>query len=338
MRMAAIVALGGALGMAGRPADAQDWCVEAPEYCGSLLRYDTSLTSFSLNGGPFLMPLASDPTNALGDSVQGFGFVRTQVSLSLSSQNGGPASIGKAIALAEPSGLVSGITRFLIDDAIQRDIADFGPIDPNQLHGRPTLVVSFFDVFFDITVTDVDTRPGRNFAGQLDGASFSLRNTVAARMESAAGSDGTLIFDKNAPNFGLLPPPAGDPYIGHFNIEIPLGGDINQNGINDKIKFSLVTHSVGGANRQFITLPDGTVVDSFDSAAALAGAVVDETTDPPFLIGAIDPLTGLPDPSSFGGPVTAMSKLATPMVPEPSQAMLAIIGGVATLFRRRRTS
>lgn len=290
------------------------------------IEFDTSLSSLNLSGGPFLMPLASDPLNLLGDSVQGFGYVRSQVTLSLSSQrlvNPGPATLGHAFAYnrnaaggGQGSAAVGGLD----------------PIDPNALDGADFSVNSFFDVFFDISVTDVDPRPGRNFAGMLDGALIGLLNNGPAHMQNFYNAT----FDKNAPNYGLIPPPEVAPYIGHFNLEIPLGGDINGNGIPDKIKFQIATHSVGDTNRTFIVLPDGTVIDSFDSAAALDGAVVDVTTDPPFTIGMIDPLTGLPDPTVFGGPTSANSNLLNPVVPEPSQAILAILGSAAMFFRRRR--
>ncbi len=289
------------------------------------VEFDTSLTSLNLNGGPFLIPLASDPGNALGDSIQGYGYVRSQVTLSLSSQrlvNPGPATLGHAFA--SNRGLAAaGQGNFTVQ---------YDPIDPNLLDGELFQVNSFFDVFFDISVTDVDTRPGRNFAGMPNGASIGLLNNGPAHMQNFYSA----IFDKNAPNFGLIPPPEVAPYIGHFNIEIPLGGDINGNGINDKIKFQIATHSVGDSNRTFIVLPNGTVIESFDSAAALDGAIVDETTDPPFSIGMINPLTGLPDPLVFGGPTGASSNLLNPVVPEPSQGILAILGSAAMFFRRRR--
>lgn len=189
---------------------------------------------------------------------------------------------------------------------------------------------SFFDVFFDITVTDVDSRPGRDYAGQPDGASFSLLDNGPASMRSFHSA----IFDKNAPNFGLLPPPEADPYIGHFEIEIPLGADINGNSINDKIKFTLASHSAGDENRQFIELPDGTTLDMFDSAAFLEGAIVDEITDPPFIIGAQLP-NGLPDPAAFGGPTTATSTLMNPIIPEPASIGLVMAGATLVLARRR---
>ena len=50
------------------------------------LEFDTELVSLNLLGGPFAMPLASDPDNDLGDSVEGYGFVDSQVEVTLSSQ------------------------------------------------------------------------------------------------------------------------------------------------------------------------------------------------------------------------------------------------------------
>lgn len=296
------------------------------------LQFNTEMTSLNLTGGPFPMPLASDPSNVLGDSVDGYGFVNSQVSLSLSSQrvgNPGPQSTGQSFAFlgelpAAPSAASIG------------DLGEPALIDPDELDGEQFYVESFFDVFFDITVADVDNRPGRDFAGQPGGSSIQLQNNGPASMQSSYAA----VFDKDAPNFGLIPPPEADPYIGHFEIEIPLGGDINGNGENDKIKFTLATHSVGDENRQFVILPDGTTIDEFDSAAFLEGAVVDESTDPPFTIGAIDPNTGLPDPIVFGGPTTATSQLQNPIVPEPVSAMVWLMGlttlGVVT--RRRRVA
>jgi hypothetical protein len=136
----------------------------------------------------------------------------------------------------------------------------------------------------------------------------------------------TAIFDQNAPNFGLIPPPEEAPYIGHFNIEIPLGGDINGNGENDKIKFTLATHSVGDENRSFIILPDGTVLDTFDSTAFLEGAVVDESTDPPFSI-------------RLTGPTTASSTLLNPpqTVPEVGSTAGLLVLGILGLRGWRRS-
>ena len=296
-----------------------------------VLTFDTELLSLNLSGGPFLMPLASDPGNALGDSVEGYGFVNSQVTVTLSSQRSispGPQSTGQATA-------TNGGGAAVVALAVS---AEPPPIDPNVLHGQQFSVDSFFDVFFDIAVTDVDNRPGRDYAGQPDGANIVLPNIGPARMQTTH----LAIFDKDAPNFGLIPPPEAAPYIGHFNIEIPLGGDINGNGEDDKIKFTLATHSVGDENRTFITLPDGTVIDEFDSGATLEGAIVDVTSDPPFTIGTINPAAGLPDPSVFGGPTTASSRLLNPIVseavPEPSTFVLAALGlvGLGILALRKK--
>ena len=196
----------------------------------TFIEFDTELMSLDLSGGPYPMPLARDPGNLLGDSQEGYGFVNSQVTVSLSSQRepAGPASLGTACAF-----LVGGATGGNCSIGVPP------PIDPEQLDGQSFFVDSFFDVFFDITVTDVDPRPGRDFAGQADGASIRLLDNGPANLRSFGGERDPIRFDKDAPNFGLLPPPEDDPYIGHFNIEIPLGGDINGNGEDDKIKFTL---------------------------------------------------------------------------------------------------
>jgi hypothetical protein len=286
---------------------------------GPQLEWATQLSELNLmTPAPVPIPLASDPGNTLPGnppSQSGYGFVDSQVTVTLSSQrliNPGPPSLGAACATVggDPAG------QMCVPDG------DPEPIDPNVLDGEQMFVSSFFDVFFDITVTDVDTRAGRDYAGQPDGASFTLQN-LSDMGNRDMSTNYQVIFDKDAPNFGLLPPPETFPYIGHFNIEIPLGADINGNGENDKIKFTLAAHQVNGENRTFIILPDGTVVDDFDSEADLSGAVVDMSTDPPFTI-------------EMEGPSEARSLLLNPVVPEPSAMVLLAGGIVAQLFRRRR--
>lgn len=276
------------------------------------LKFNTELTSFNLAGGPFPMPLASDPSNLLGDSIDGFGFVDSEVTITLSSQRAispGPPSLGMTFAFPADFG---------DDNSNLNGECGEEEIDPDALDGQQFFADSFFDVFFDITVTDVDPDPGRDYAGQPDGASITLPDNGPANIQTFYFP----FFDKDAPNFGLIPPPEVEPYIGHFLIEIPLGGDINANGEDDKIKFTLATHSVGDENRQFIVLPDGTVIDEFDSAAFLEGAIVDLSADPPFTIGALLP-TGLPDPAAFGGPTTATSTLLNPLVNNPPDCSAA---------------
>jgi hypothetical protein len=299
--------------------------------------FDTELVSLDLGGGPYPLPLASDPGNTLFPdagggsaadgglaSIEGYGFVDAEVSITLSSQRPtdatppgpGPPSLGIACATDDP------------DPVGQRkcfpDIPPVvTPIDPAELDGKTFHVDSFFDVFFDITVTDVDSRPGRDFAGQADGASFLLPDNGPASMSAESY---LRDFDQNAPNFGLIPPPEVAPYIGHFQIEIPLGADINGNvgecladgdpaeDCNDKIKFTIASHAAGDENRTFTQLPDGTVLDEFDSAAFLEGAIVDERTDPPFTLGAGDKdFPAFTGPGALIGPTTATSKLLNPI-------------------------
>lgn len=297
------------------------------------LVFDTELVSLELTGGPYLMPLAADPGFLLPGTIEGYGMVESTVSISLSSQRSvspGPNSFGETIAFA----------RNLAMPSPPPPPGELPVIDPDKLHGETFIVDSFFDVFFDIIVTDVDSRLGHNFAGQADGASIVLPDNGPAHMSTQY----ERVFDKDAPNFGMIPPPEVSPYIGHFNIVIPLGGDINGNGVDDIIKFQLAAHSAADGTAVFTILPDGTVIDEFDSAAFLEGAVLDETTDPPFELGenvgdSENPIPGFDGASAMTGPTVATSRLVNNVVPEPgSLALLA--AGVAGLgfagWRRRR--
>lgn len=290
---------------------------------GDTLHFDTTLEILDLSGGPFAMPLAHDPGNVLGDSIDGYGFVDATVTVTLSSQravNPGQGTEGEAWASLARQEFFGGVPAAIQNNAVE------DPIDPNELDGEEFFVDSFFDVFFDITVTDVDSRPGRDFAGQTDGATIVIQDQGPGRLQSQYFA----IFDKDAPNYGLVPPPpeASRPYVGHFDIAIELPGDVNGNGITpDYLKFELASHLAGAAT--FITLPDGTVIDEFDSTATILGAVSDNLADPPFTIGSvIDPLgcdpggsfPGFPDPctpvpgTGLSGPTTATSTLTTPVI------------------------
>jgi hypothetical protein len=192
------------------------------------------------------------------------------------------------------------------------------PIDPSEHDGDTFFVQSFFDVFFDITLTDVD--PLNSYTAPLPPV-LQAQNVGPAPMSTSYFRE----FQADAPNFNLIPPPESAPYIGHLNIEVPLGVDVNGNGELDKIKFQLATHSVDDEARTFIVLPNGTVVDAFDSSANLEGAVVDVLTDPPFS-------------ATLTGPTTAQSTLLNAVVPEPGALALIFAGGLLmpTFCRMRR--
>jgi hypothetical protein len=311
-----------ALSLAGLPSRAQGNDVPID------IKFDTTLELLDLSGGPFPLPLASDPTNALGDSIDGYGYVDSEVTITLSSQRAvspGPPTTGWTFASQS----------LVVNGPVPNGelLPNIGVIDPDALDGELFYVDSFFDVFFDITVTDVDARPGRDYAGQPDGASVTLPDNGPTPLRSFY----TAIFDKDAPNFGLFPPPAAASWTGMQDLEMPLGGDINVNGEDDKIKIDLASISAGDENRTFIELPDGTVINEFDTAARIDGDVLDESDDPPFTIGATLP-NGLPDPAAFGGPTTATSNLQNPILPEPATMTMLAVGALAILRRRRRVS
>ncbi|MHC4471627.1 MAG: hypothetical protein ACYS99_11755 [Planctomycetota bacterium] len=287
-----------ALSVGPRPAE----IALAQDGGAACLEFDTELVSLTLIGDSFALPLVSDPGLMFGDSVDGYGYLNCDVTITLSSQrvaNPGPASTGQAIATLGP---------------LPAECSS-GLVDPAALDGQEFTVESFFDVFFDVTVTDVDSRAGRDMLGQPDGASATLEDIGPVKLSSSY----LRTFDRDLPHFGLVPPPETAPYEGNFSlataVEVPLGGDINVNGENDKGKFTLVSLSLLDANRTIATLPDGTVVDSFDTGAFLEGRVVDESSDPPFQIGTLLRPSDLPDPAVFGGSASSEAKLLNPVKP-----------------------
>jgi len=280
------------------------------------IKFDTELTSLEAQGGPYAVPLAADPGNLLGDSVDGYGFVNSEVLITLSSQRtigpAGPATLGQTTA-------VQGGAQFQTAGLPINGVTTLPPIDPEQLDGEPFFVDSFFDVYFDIKITDVDRRPGRDYAGQPDGAFLFLPDLGPVAMRSTY----QVTFDKTADNFGLLPPPEGSPYIMDIaEYEVPLGGDINGNGENDKIKITGATLTAMDANRTFDPGPNGSVLFGFTGVVDLEGGVMDESTDPPFTIGGLS------------GPTTGWGQIQNP--PEPTTMALLAVGGTLLVRRRRR--
>jgi hypothetical protein len=262
---------------------------------------ETELFSMDLFGGPIGVPLASDPGNLLGDSVDGYGYVNSLVQFSLSVQRTptpGPAS--------------PGTSQIYSDGAT-------GPVDVQD--GDELLVDSFFDVFFDITFVDVDTRPVRDYAGMADGASVQFLDN-----HTTMDSSSTCLANTSQNNFGCLPQ-VGSYFLGFFDVVIPLGGDINGNGIDELLKFTLGTLSVGSVVDSFTY--NGYQYDTFNSNLDLDGLVLDVTADPPFS-------------STLLGPTTARQPIVIPAqtvsVPVVATPVLMGLGLICLSAARRRCS
>lgn len=266
-----------------------------------------------VSSSPVSIPLASDPTNLLGDSIDGFGFVNSQFEIKLSSlrTTPGPKSLG----------------------LIQLTLVDPPPTSGiNSIHsGDQFHVDSFFDVFFDITITDRDIRPGRDYAGLSDGAIMEFRDVGPVRLTSSYECFAQLAETL----FGCIPQARNKLFVGGLPLVIPLGVDINRNGENDKIK--IITPQltpVAVTDIQFPP-PTGPYSVSFDSFFDVDTAVVnDESSDPPFIIGlpgqmiilvpgpgALPPLPGFPnddDPQVIGGKIIPVNTIPLILAGVPS--------------------
>lgn len=202
-------------------------------------------------------------------------------------------------------------------------------IDPALHHGGTFNVDSFFNIFFDVSVTDVDSRPGRVFAGQSDGATITFQDLASTLQTSTY----VAIFDQNAPNFDLVPQTVGDPFIGLINLQIPLGADFNGNLLLDKVLLNLGTFSVD--NVTSLAELDGSITSNFTAGGVIQGSVQDVNTDPPFQVGGLLP-NGLPDPATFGGTGSLNADLLNTVVPEPASSSLLFLGLAGLFLRRRR--
>jgi hypothetical protein len=174
-------------------------------------------------------------------------------------------------------------------------------------------VSSFFDLYFDLTITDIDAV--NDFGGRADGAVLTYQNAGALHFTTSYQAT----FNANTPNFALFPPPETAPYVGSF--ALPLGADFNRNGTDDKLTLDLAL-TLLDANRTFITLPDGTVIDNLDVSMSFGGGVSD-VDDPPF------------GPLTLTGPTAVVSQVVG-SVPEPSSMLLLGLGIAAGAVRRAR--
>jgi len=274
----------------------------------------TQLLSFGpggINGDVFLPLTHSSTTSTLAGApavtVDGYGWVKSNISIGLSSSTpstgqaylGLPYQFGGNGAAGAAQGCIDG--HGMAGDAST---------------GDTVCVSSFFDVFYDVTITDID-----GSAGYFDGAGPAAMGAAGLGPINMQ-FNGDCVADTSQPNLGCLPP-VGSPYIGHFLISMLLGVDVNHNGFDDVIKFEFGTHNVGGVTNSFLN--GNLLVDEFDSTIAGHGAVMDAITDPPFTF-------------TLSGPTTAQQGIvyAADSIPEPASLALLGLGlGLLGLARRR---
>jgi len=272
----------------------------------------TPITVFD-GTGTGSIPLASDPGNALGDSVDGYGFVDAAATIS-----------------ASPTESSGGVTTIGFD--------------------LTTLMVSVSSVFtlhLDLTLEDADARAGRDFAtgspvtptrlsplvievaGELD-----LLALLAAL--AALPGDATEAEQYNA----ILAAAAATATVTHTitDAKYALGVDVNGNGTPDVMTLGTTDLDTTALELDFTdgdleelvtaildgTLTDPLVIEAGVSVAGLGltfmGDVFDETADPPFTISFVD--------------VTIASEATS--VPEPSSLLLLLAAGVGLILLARR--
>lgn len=247
----------------------------------------TELRSLNLEGTG-LLPMGRDLSGVGGND--GYEFVNTEIKVSLSGAD-----------------LSDGLATLTFDGTHSVD----GRVNQwDSLH-----VDSYFNINFDVSLRDID--PVHDFAAPT--GSFPDGTTISIPSDATVVYVGDCIANLYKINYGCLPP-IGEAYIGHGLVIIPLGFDVNGNGFDDVLKFTLVQHLVGQERINFIEGVN--LIDVFESTGVLGGAVNDLISDPPFSV-------------SLSGPTTASQTIIAAAIPAPS--LVALIGmGVGILGWMRK--
>jgi len=267
----------------------------------------TPITVFS-GTGTGSVPLASDPGNALGDSINGYGYVNATATISASSTKSS-----------------AGTTTIDFD-----------------LTALTVHVSSVFSLNLDVTLVDADDRPGRDFA---TGSPKLL--TPMTPLEIGVDGDVDLLsllaaLPPTATDAEILGAIIGAATVSHSVVDAKyaLGVDVNQNGAFDVLTLrtadldpTLLSLDVTDGDLEALidAITSGTLTTPIEIEAGVSvtglsltftGDVFDVTSDPPFTL-------------SFSG-VTLASTDLNGNLPEPSSLWLLLAAGLSLLAVGRR--
>lgn len=270
----------------------------------------TPITVFD-GTGTGSVPLASDPGNALGDSINGYGYVNATATISASSTKSS-----------------AGTTTIDFD-----------------LTALTVHVSSVFSLNLDVTLVDADDRPARDFA---TGSPKLL--TPMTPLEIKVDGDVDLLsllaalaaLPPTATDAEILGAIIGAATVSHSVVDAKyaLGVDVNQNGALDVLTLrtadldpTLLSLDVtdGDLDALLDAIAGGTLTNPIEIEAGVSvtglsltftGDVFDVTSDPPFTL-------------NFSG-VTLASTDLNGNLPEPSSLWLLLAAGLSLLAVGRR--
>lgn len=284
-------------------------------YVDPTLPIPTQLLNFGLTADMFIPLTSAATTSTLSGAptpIDGYGWVKTNVALSLSTNTPSTGQAYLGVPYSYPDLTDSGVGGAAT--GIQGCVEGGGGYGMAG-NGDTVCVSSFFDVFFNVALTDIDSTAG--FFGGVGPATLAILDLGPANMQQ----NSECIADTSQNNLGCLPP-EGSAYIGHFEVKMPLGADINGNSLNDILYFTLVQHKVEGVTNTYVQ--GGNVFDTFNSSAGGSGYVGDDRADPPF------------GPFTLTGPTTAQQGIVYAAAPEPATPVLFGAGLGLLVWNRRR--